>query len=312
MTTSGSQDFSVSRDNLLEDALRAAGALGVEDSASSAQKTHAARVLNMIVKARASDGISLWARTTGYVLPFTGSNSTTMSSTGGHITTSYTQTTLSAAAASGATSIVVTSATGFGDTYYVGVELTDGSMSWHVQSGAASGTTITLTAGLSGAAASGNYVYVYQTKLNRAVRVVEAYRHDQSSGVDVPVDVVPFSDYTTLSDKTDEGDPLQVTYDPQLNSGTIYVWPRFIDGKTVLVLIFQRQFEDFDAAGDTPDFPQEWYLYLFYALAVALAPTYGLPVADRQLLRGEMKSAYEDVKGNEPEEGSFRIVPRDG
>ena len=310
MTTSASVDFSVSRDNLIEDALRAAGALGVEDSASTNQKTHAARVLNMIVKAWGSSGPALWARKRGYILPVSGTNEIVLGSGGGHATLSYTQTTLSAAAASGATSIIVTSATGFGASYYVGVELDNGNITWTTQSGAASGTTVTLAGGLDSAAASGNYVYVYQTKLQRPLRIVDAFVSNLSSNNDNGIDIIPLADYNALSSKTEEGTPNCISYDPQMDTGTARIWPRFENGKTIITIYFQRPFEDFDAAGDTPDFPQEWFFAIFYALAVALAPTYGLPVQDRNLLRGEAKAAYDMAIGNEPEEGSFRFGPR--
>ena len=311
MTTSGSIDFSVSRDNLIEDALRAAGALGVEDSASSTQLSHAARILNMIVKAWGAYGPALWARSTQYLLPVSDTNTVTMSASGGHVTGSYTQTTLGAAAASGATTITVASATGFGSGYYVGIELSDGSMSWHVQTGAAAGLVITLTVALAAAADSGAYVYVYQTKANRVLRVIDAYSLNLDSDNSTPIEIVPLQDYNQVGYKPSESSPFQLTYDPQLNSGTIYIYPRFSIAEEIIVLTCQRTFEDFDAASDTPDFPQEWYFPMYYALAVALAPTYGLPVQDRAALKSEAKAALDLVLGNEPEEGSYRIMPRD-
>lgn len=62
MATSGSTDFSVDRDDLIEGALRVCGVLDPEaGSASSTQLTTGAEALNMIVKSLASDGMPLWA-----------------------------------------------------------------------------------------------------------------------------------------------------------------------------------------------------------------------------------------------------------
>ena len=62
MTTSGSVDFSVSRDELVEAALRICGVLDPEaGSATSTQITVGSQALNMIVKALHSDGMPLWA-----------------------------------------------------------------------------------------------------------------------------------------------------------------------------------------------------------------------------------------------------------
>lgn len=307
MTTSGSVDFSVSRDNVLTDALIIVGAVGPDDTVPTNWTTHAARQLNKIVKALGSKRIGLWARKTGYILPVSSTNSVSLGPSGGHATLSYTQTTLSTAAASGATSIVVTSATGFSASQAVGVELDDGTIDWSTQSGAVSGTTATLAAGLDSAASAGNYVYTYATKLQRPLRIVEAYRTDLTNNTDTEIDVEAKMIYEQQSSKTNESDVNLIAYDPQLDQGIAYFWPRFADGKSVLKIIFQRPFEDFDASGDTPDFPQEWYDPLTLLLAVRLAPVYGMSSSDRQLLRQEAAEALQLALDNDQEEGSFII-----
>lgn len=312
MATSGSVDFSVSRDNLIADALGMVGAVGPADTPSAGLVTHAARQLNIVAKGWMSHGCSLWARKTGYILPHSGTNAIDLGPSGDNATLSYTQTTLSAAAASGASTITVASATGISNGYYIGIEQTDGTIHWTTVNGAPSGTTVTLTAALTAAADSGDYVYVYQTKLVRPIRILDAFVHNQTSGNDTPISVVSKLDYDQLGNKTSEGLPNQIAYDPQLVDGTAYVYPRFSDGRNLITITFQRPFEDFDAAGDTPDFPQEWYGALLYGLACILAPTYGLPVADRRELRGERDQWFEIAKGNEPEEGSMYIRPGQG
>ena len=311
MATSGSIDFSVSRDNIITDALTMVGAIGVGDTVAAAQTTYAARILNMIVKAWQSKGIQLWARKTGYVLPYTGTNKTILGqvSTDGHATLSYTQTTLTAAAASGASTITVASVTGISTTYFIGVTLSDDTIHWTTVNGAPVGLVVTLTATLTGAASSGAYVYVYQTKLQRPVRIIDAYVHNVVSDIDIPIEIVPKSQYDLLGKKSELGTPNQCVYDPQLGSGDFYVYPRFKGGQQLITIIFQRTFEDFDAAGDTPDFPSEGSYALMMALAVGIAPAYGLPVQDRALLRAEAKEAFDLFVSNEPEEGSYYIQP---
>jgi hypothetical protein len=307
MTTSGSVDFSVSRDNILTDALFLAGAVGPEDTVSTALVTHAARQLNKIVKALGAKRVGLWARKTGYILPVSDTNQVILGPSGGHATLSYTQTTLSESAAVGATSIELTATTGFADTRYVGIELDDDTIQWTTQSGAVSGSDITLAAALTEEASEGNYVYVYTTKLQRPLRVTEAYRNGLDDDSDTEMDVVGKAVYESQNSKETEGEPNLLSYDPQLDNGIAYFWPRFEDPRSVLRIVFQRPFEDFDAAGDTPDFPQEWYDPLTLLLAVRLAPVYGMPTADRQLLRQEAGEALALALENEPEEGSYRI-----
>jgi len=309
MTTSGSVDHSVTRDNLIDDALALVGGIDVGGTPATAQYTHGARQLNNIVKAWQSMGIQLWARATGYVLPFTEDNNTTIGPSGGHVTASYVQTTLSAAASDGATTISVTSATGISSTYYIGIEMDDDTMHWTTVNGAPSGTTVTLTAAIDDDAASGNYVYVYQTKLARPIRIVDAYIHDQESDFDYPLSMVAFSTQTGHGSNTATGVPVQWNYDPQLVNGGFSIYPQFLGGRKLIIITYQRPFHDFDATGDTPDFPQEGYDALMLALATRLAPVYGMPVQDRALLKAEAKEALDLFISNEPEEGSFQIQP---
>lgn len=314
MATSGSVDFSVSRDNLIGDALRLVGALGPDDSPSSNQLTHSARMLNMMVKAWQSPGLSLWARKTGYIMPQSDLTEIDLGPSGDEATLSFVVTQLAADAGAAASTITVDSITGISASDRIGVELDDGTIDWTTVSGAPSGTTVTLTATLDSAASTDNYVWVYTTKIVRPLRIVEAYLRTYTSSsvwTERPIDVVEKEEYELLGDKLAEHDPTFIAYDPLLTDGRAYLGGEFPDGDSLVKIVFQRPFEDFDAAGDTPDFPQEWYLALCYGLAVILAPTYGMPVVDRKQLQVEATLAFEQAESNEPEQGSMRILPTD-
>jgi hypothetical protein len=304
MATSGSVDFSVSRDNIITDALIIVGAVGPDDSVPTAWTTHAARQLNKVVKALGAKRLGLWARKTGYILPVSDTNQVLLGPSGGHATVSYTQTTVSSCSG---TTLVVDSATGFGASQAVGVEQDDGSIHWTTQSGAASGTTVTLAATITDTVSEGNYVYTYATKIQRPLRIVEAYRVDLQDETDTTIDIEAKSVYDSQNNKATEGEVVLLSYDPQLDNGIAYFWPRMSDGKSIIKIVFQRPFEDFDASADTPDFPSEWWDALCLLLAVRLAPVYGMPATDRGLLRQEAGEALMLALENEPEEGSFTI-----
>lgn len=61
MSTSGSTNFSTSRDQLISGALRMAGAIAQGDTPSATLVSEAAEALNMFVKAKQADGMPLWA-----------------------------------------------------------------------------------------------------------------------------------------------------------------------------------------------------------------------------------------------------------
>ena len=87
------------------------------------------------------------------------------------------------------------------------------------------------------------------------------------------------------------------------------IYPQFQAGRNLIVLTYQRPLQDFDATGDTPDLPQEGYDALVLALAVRLAPVYGMPVQDRAMLKQDAKDAFDLFLSNEPEEGSLYVQP---
>lgn len=309
MPTSGSVDFSVSRDNILYDALMMAGAMGPEDTPAASWVTHAARQLNKVVKALGSRGPSLWAKKVGYILPVSDTNTVLLGPSGGHATLSYDHTLVAVAAVETDTTIEVEDAAAFSASDYIGVEMDDGTMHWTTINGAPAGDVITLTAALTQDVPVGAHVYGYTTKLQRPLRIMDAFLHNITQETDLYVDIMAKLDFDLLGAKTEEGVVDQLTYEPLLDNGVAYFAPRFEDGERVLQIIFQRPFEDFDSSSDTPDFPQEWYDYLTIATAVRLSPTYGLPVQDRQALKQDAKEALDLVSGNEPEEGSLRIRP---
>ena len=72
MASSGSYNFSLSRDNIINTALQLAGIIGEGETGTTNQISEAATILNMIVKLREADGMPLWSLKRGYILPFSG------------------------------------------------------------------------------------------------------------------------------------------------------------------------------------------------------------------------------------------------
>lgn len=65
-----------------------------------------------------------------------------------------------------------------------------------------------------------------------------------------------------------------------------------------IVYKFRRPIYDFDTASDNPDFPSQFILPLSRLLAYELAPHYGTPLQERQLLLAEGEKSYiETVAG---------------
>lgn len=100
-------------------------------------------------------------------------------------------------------------------------------------------------------------------------------------------DIIPCSrtDFNLLNSSS-TGKPVQYTYQPFVNSGTLILWPK-PDAVYTIELTYREGIDGFTAAGETPDFPQEWQNALIYGLAELLSPEYGVPLNDRSTLRKE-------------------------
>ncbi len=150
----------------------------------------------------------------------------------------------------------------------------------------------------------------------RPLKVVNAFRRDSTNStypVDTPMEIVEKTFYNSMSSKSTTGTPLQVYHNPTAYASTLNVWP-LPDANAIanmaMILWVHREYQDFDASTDEPDFPREWIEPFIYALAYHLAPNYGLPPADRGALRADRDALIASAEGWGTEEGSFRIYPR--
>lgn len=303
MATSGSKNFTVNRTDLIESALRKLGAYDAGDTPSSEELADANMALNLMVKAWSAKGLNVpWRETlTLFLQPDT--RSYRIGPTGDECTESFVETTLSAAAISGATTITLTSTTGITAADRIGIKLDSGAIHWTTVVVAA---TTTITTGLASAAASGNRVYAYTTKCNRPVSLLYAHTRD-SGGIDNEVELIGEVAYRMLSNKGSGGRPNQAYYQTTIDNGTLFVWPANAGGVDKMVLISQALVDDFDAASDNPDFPIEWARAIIFGLADDLGPEYGiLPKFQDRLERKAMR-LLEDLLDHDVENASVIV-----
>jgi hypothetical protein len=272
LATSGSTDYTRTRDQIIRGALRAINVIAAGETPSSEDMQDGAEALNLMVKSWQTEGVYLWTHTEATLFLAYGTSSYSVGPSGWHATETYADTELTAAAALGATSLTVGSVTGITAADHIGIELDDGTRQWTTVSTAA-GTTVTIGAALTGAAASGNSIFAYTTKLERPLKIIEARRRD-SAGNDLPLRLISRDEYMRLPTKATTGTVTQVYYDPQLTNGVLYTWPTASDVDDILRFTFRRTVEDFDGTANTPDFPQEWLAALKFNLAIHLAPEY--------------------------------------
>lgn len=118
-------------------------------------------------------------------------------------------------------------------------------------------------------------------------------------------------DYNRLPSNT-SGIPVHYTFNPNLENGTVTIWPipdSSAASSKAITVVYQKEFDGFVAATDTPDFPSYWTDALIYELAVNIAPEYGVPLQDRTALRQEALVYLAQAQGYGDEETSLFIQP---
>ena len=121
MALSGSKDFTITRADIIEGALRKTGAYDQGESVSGDETAAASMALNLMVKYLTAQGADIWLRSeiTLFLQPDTQSYALGTA----HATTSYVETTLSAAESASETVLTVTSSTGMTAADNVGIKL---------------------------------------------------------------------------------------------------------------------------------------------------------------------------------------------
>lgn len=319
MTTSGSTDFNETALQLITNALTLIGYLAAGETVQTNDLTFGMNTLNAMVKAWMGQGIHLWTEETGtlfltngqyqYNLQTGASGAKASDGSGTPV-----ETTLSAQAGSGASTVTLTTATGVSSGDNIGICLNDNTIFWTTVNGAPSGNVVTLTATTSGPANSGNAVYTYTTQMPRALSIQSA-RLRNNSGFDKIMEIKPRNDYMNIPEKAISGSPIILAYSPQLTKGIVYVWPAPNQVQERIEFTYLRQIEDFDSSSDNPDFPQEWLEAITYNLAIRMAPAYGINLnsggvsGNPDLLR-QAAQYLEDMKAWDAEQPYLQIVPK--
>jgi len=278
MATSGSKNYSITRAKIIEGALRKLGVFDAGETVSGDNTVAAVQALNLLTKEWSARGADIWLR--DEITLFLQKNTKLYALGTTNATASYVETTLSSAEALGQTVISVTSSTGMTAADNVGIKMDDDTIHWTTIVSVDSSTQITITTATDYAAASGNKVYTYTTTAGRPTKISYAYRRDVN-GLDTEVRLVGEKEYMRLSNKSSDGPPVEIWYQPTLTTGSLYVWPDNGGASwDKLVMSVHYHADDFDSASDNPEFPIEWGNALVWGLAAELASENGIPLKE--------------------------------
>lgn len=286
-SSSGSYTFSVTRDQIIRQAMLDLGALAEGESPTAQETTDCAFKLNLIVKQWMGNtdfapGLKVWTRKRGdlflgnakytYALGQTGDN--WVDSTAGlAYPQSYGQTTLSAAAALNATVLNVGANVQANINDFIGIQV-GSDIQWTTITALGVGTITIPAPGLSAAVGAGAYVWNYTTKAIRPLSIVTAVLRDIYNN-DTPLSLLTVERYESLPTKiaqTNIADPTAILYESQFKNqapnGQLYLDVGGAQDVTKHIhAVYLAPTQDFLNPGDAPDYPQQWYRPLVAQLA---------------------------------------------
>jgi hypothetical protein len=132
----------------------------------------------------------------------------------------------------------------------------------------------------------------------------------RKNNIDREVEVVSGREYSKVSNKTYFGDPIMIYFDKRL-SPTIFLHPQVEDYDDV-TLFYEKimRIEDFDVAGNTPDFPTHWIAPIVWNVAYDVGIIYDLAPSKLALLKRRADEYLAGVLDSNTEYSEFmRIIP---
>lgn len=300
MATSGTTTWTLNRNQIISSALRKLRVMNASGTASGADITTGTEALNAMVKSwqiKPSGALNLWFDSEVCLFLAKDAQSYTLGPAGSHCArlSDVVVMQLTASAVPTATVLSVDDNTGLAASDYLGVELDNGTLFWSTQSGAPGGTTVaTLASGITSAAAAGNYVFSYTTKIGRVKEILEARVRDTAEADTVLCIAESRREFMGITDKVSTGLVTDIYLSPAIDNSILYTWPVADDVQQRIVMTVRRICEDFTGSSDNFDGPPEALRALIYNLAVELAPEYDAKVP--QLVMALAGSSFADLE----------------
>lgn len=310
MATSGSYDYSRTAAQVITAAFENLGEIEPGGTVPTGHSTMALVRLNFIAKqhqgrADGSGGLKHHTRQRVTLLLQEGQQTYLIGPASGDARASALvgRTTISADEAASQTTLSITSNTD--TTTYPGTTLTmtasdivaieqnDGTLHFTTISGTPS-STMDIAAGLTAAAAAGNYVYWFTARAQRFVHIEAVTLRDENyneTPLTVYRDVVAYQ--AGVADKYADGDPTEVMIENLRITTRVTLNSQPTDVAKQIIITGWYPSEDYDATTDDIAFPQEAFNFLSWELAKQLAPGCSVRwTPEMEQNRVEARSAY--------------------
>lgn len=309
-------NFQQTRTDIINTAYMLLGILGTGQTLRSGDMDLGVTLFNTMIKTYQAQGLHLWNQEEAYL--FLDKNQPDY-----YLGNQYSSpakacyredavlTTLTADAVSGATSLTIGTSSNMTIGDYIGVVLSDNTLYWTTIATIPTSTSVTLTAGLSGASTASKNVYTFTTLIDKPMRIHSSRRVLGTITNPTNIDMEGFShqEFFSQPNKLARGAPTIYYYQPRKTYGQYHVWPAPDSSQLYIEFTMERGILDLDTATDIPDFPDEWIEVLTWQLALRLAVPFGREDKVSKLTVPLAADLLEGVKGWDSEVGSINFKP---
>lgn len=291
--------------DLVRDALRAASISGIQVSVDESDFAIGLSSLNDLLAAWQAKQIHIWSETEAIIPMVTGQAKYVLGID--HIFTDY-QYTTALAATSGATSLDVGSTTGALAGDFIGIELSTGVRQWTTVSAVTDADTFALTDALDEDVTEGASVFVYRTKSDLPVRVLNARYSDTHTADEVSTWQISRQQYYDQNSKTAMGAVNQWYYSRQLTSPYLNVWPTANSCANVLRFTFIKPQYIAEDQAENVQVPPEWFNAIKWQLAADLGAVYNIDSNKQMLLEQKAQIYLSDAIASDTDFSSIQFV----
>lgn len=314
MSLSGTSTYTMTAGEIVTEMYDLTGVRAEESPLESYEIQKGLRILNLMFKAWQATNVHLWKKEQGALFPTPGVGKYTVGPNAEYATNldDFVSTELTADAASGATSITVTSTAGISANDKVGVKISNSYRFWTTIASVDSTTQLTLSVALTSAATSGNSVFSFTDAIERPLYVSAARRSFYNVDSDIDVTVFSNDQYFEQVNKTSQGSITRVYYQPKLTDGLMYIHQTPSSVDQYLKFTYAQAIQDINSQADNVDFPAEWLEGIIYNGAMRLGISSDCPREKWDQIVTLAVPFYENVIQFDEEKTSFNIVPTDG
>lgn len=275
MALSGSYNYNLTRDEIIESALRKLGVVADGDNATADQLAVGAKTVNSIVKEWQNEGLLAWA--VEWATQTLSASDVVVGTDGNDYECIRNHT-------SAATNKPVTGA--------------DYTTFWKATGETGSGSVW---------AVSTAYTSICNYFLDsKIIGISEAFI--RRNYIDTPVTILSRENYFQQTSKTTSGLPNRA-YFRLAQTPEIFLYPYPENATDVLHMSLVYKLQDFDSSSDNPDIMSNWLRALEFCLAADLGYNYGKTIDEIKALRAEGLQAKAKAAKNTQEPADFCIQP---